>query len=77
MTIIRLIGSSLQIQRVFLIFLYNKQKENINQMIILNVILISLWLFIVIKLTTINNYNLFICFLQLKIIFIIFLCVPT
>ena len=48
MAIIRLLGSSLQIQSVFLDFLNKNQTENINQTIIFNFILISLWLFIVI-----------------------------
>ena len=45
MAIIRLLGSSLQIQSVFLDFL-NKNKQKTNQTIIFNFILISLWLFI-------------------------------
>ena len=46
MAIIRLLGSSLQIQSIFLDFFEQKQTENINQTIIFNFILISLWLFI-------------------------------
>jgi len=42
MAIIRLLGSSLQIQSVFLDFLNKKQTENINQTSILNFILIYL-----------------------------------
>src|SRR4029434_3042616 len=48
MAIIRLLSSTLQIQSVFLDFWNKKQTENINQTIIFNCILISLWLFIVI-----------------------------
>jgi len=44
---IRLLGSILQIQSVFLDFLNKKQTENINQTTIFNFI-IPLWLFIVI-----------------------------
>ena len=48
MAIIRLLGSSLQIQSVFFDFLNKNQTEKINQTIIFNFILISLWLLIVI-----------------------------
>ena len=57
MAIIRLLGSSLRIQSVFLDFL---NKNQTNQTIIFNFILISLWLFIVIiTFLTINNRFLF------------------
>ena len=55
MAIIRLLGSSLRIQSVFLDFL---NKNQTNQTIIFNFILISLWLFIVI-ITFLTIYNRF------------------
>ena len=76
---------TLQIQSVFLDFWNKKQTENINQTIIFNCILISLWLFIVIitffkQLLTIvsfvflfYNNNL----LYLLIFFVTFNHVPT
>jgi len=70
--IIRILGSSLQIQSVFL-DKKRKEKKNINQKKIC--ILIYLWLFIVIKQfeTTINNYNLFLCLLIILILIFVYI----
>jgi len=56
MALIRLLGSSLQIQSVF--FDLFEQKTNMNQTILVNLFPISLWLFIVI--TFFNNLTIII-----------------